>query len=211
MQSPDTIRWLNRHPRLKWFLVVCFEAVLRALFSLPRFRTLNRLKAAFLRLNGARIGERAVFYPGVWLAPGRNLVVGDDVDFALDVLVESTGGVEIGDRVLIGYRTQIFSMNHIVPDRGKRIFDAGRSARGVVIEKDVWIGAGCIVLAGVRIGEGAVIGAGSVVTSDIPPMVIAAGNPARVLRTRSEEPEDAAEQILLSPTDRHRGVTVKKL
>ena len=184
MQSASVIRWLATRPRRKWFLMVTFETLMRSLFALPRYRTCNRLKAAFLRLNGARVGRRVVFYPGVWITPGRNLVVGDDVDFALDVLVESSGGVEIGDRVLIGYRAQIFSMNHVVPAVGQRIFESGRVGRGVRIGSDAWIGAGCVVLAGVTIGEGAVIGAGSVVTSDIPPNAIAAGNPARVLRHR---------------------------
>ena len=148
MQSTDVIRGLAKRPRLKWFVMASYETVMRSLMALPRYRTLNRLKAAFLRLNGARIGKRVVFYPGVWLAPGRNLVVGDDVDFALDVLVESSGGVEIGDRVLIGYRTQIFSSNHLVPAGPESIFGAGRIRKQVVIESDAWIGAGCIVLAG---------------------------------------------------------------
>jgi maltose O-acetyltransferase len=185
MQNAKLIRWLTRHPGLKWFVMVSYEAIMHVLFSLPRYRTLNALKAGFLRLNGARIGARPVFYPGVWLTPGRGLTVGDDVDFALDVLIESSGSVSIGDRVLIGYRTQIFSMNHIVPPADADIFSAGREARPTVIEDDVWLGANCIVLPGVRIGAGAVIGAGSVVTRDIPPRVIAAGNPARVIRPRN--------------------------
>ena len=90
-------------------LVVSYEAVMQPLFALPRFRVLNWLKAAFLKANGAAIGKRPTFYPGVWIAPGRNLVVGDDVDFAQGVLVTTAGGVEIGDRTLIGYRTQILS------------------------------------------------------------------------------------------------------
>jgi len=184
MQGHEVIRWLARRPRVKWFVMVSYEAAMRCLFSLPRYRTFNRLKSAFLRLNGARIGARAVFYPGAWIMPGRNLTVGDDVDFALEVLVESGGGIQIGDRVLIGYRTQIFSANHIIPAAGEQVFSAGRVAKGVVIESDVWLGASCIVLPGVRIGAGAVVGAGSVVTKDIPAMAVVAGNPACLVRMR---------------------------
>jgi acetyltransferase-like isoleucine patch superfamily enzyme len=184
MQSANVLQALSRWPRLKSFVVISFEAIARLLFALPRYALLNSVKAAFLRLNGARIGARVVFYPGVWIAPGRGLTLSDDVDLALDVYIETSGGVEIGARVLVGPRTCIFSANHSVPLGRGRIFGAGRADAPVVIGDDVWLGANVIVLPGVRIGEGAVIGAGSVVTRSIPAMTVAVGNPARVLRER---------------------------
>lgn len=165
-------------------MVISFEAVVRLLFALPRYALLNSLKAAFLRLNGARVGARVVFYPGVWITPGRGLTLKDDVDLALDVVIDTSGGVEIGERVLVGHRTCIISSNHAVPLGRGRIFGAGRVDAPVVIENDVWLGANVLVLPGVRIGEGAVIGAGSVVTRSVPPMAVAVGNPARVVRER---------------------------
>lgn len=185
MQSASVLRTLSRWPRVKSFVVVTFEAVSQLLFSLPRYRLLNGLKAAFLRLNGAQVGARVVFYPGVFIAPGYGLTLKDDVNVSLDVVIHTSGGVEIGERVLIGYRTCIYSANHAVPAGQRRIFGAGSIERPVVIENDVWLGANVIVLPGVRIGEGAVIGAGSVVTRNIPPMTVAAGNPARVIRERN--------------------------
>lgn len=158
---------------------------MRALFSLPRFRFLNAIKATFLRLLGAEIGSRVVFYPGVWITPPSGLSLGDDVDLALEVLITTGGGVSIGERTLIGYRTQILSGNHIVPTRPNRIFDAGHERKPVSIGRDVWIGASCLVLPGVSIGEGSVIGAGSVVSRDIPPWSVAVGNPAVVIKERS--------------------------
>jgi len=166
------------------FLVVTYELLLKILFSLPRYKTINRLKGFFLSLVGAKIGKRVVFYPGVWIAPGRNLVVGDDVDFALDVLVTTGGGVTIGDRTLIGYRTQILSSNHCIPESTGKIFDAGHEGKPVIIENDVWIGANCLILPGIKIGEGAAVAGGSVVTKDVPPFAFVAGNPARILRMR---------------------------
>ena len=137
---------------------------MRLLFSLPRYRWMNMLKSAFLRIAGARIGKRVTFYPGVWIAPGRCLVIGDDVDLALDVLVSTAGGITIGDRTLIGYRAQLLSTNHAIPENRGEIFGAGHAQKPVMIGRDVWIGAGAIILPGVTIGDGAVVAAGSVVT-----------------------------------------------
>jgi acetyltransferase-like isoleucine patch superfamily enzyme len=157
---------------------------MQILFALPRFRFLNFLKAVFLRLNGAKIGKRVVFYPGVWFAPGRHLTIGDDVDLALDVVITTQGGVTIGSRTLIGYRSQLLSANHNIPPIPDRICDAGHEKKPITIGCDVWIGAGCIVVAGVNIGDGAVIAGGSVVTKDIQAFSVAAGVPAKVIRLR---------------------------
>ncbi|KAA0207252.1 MAG: acyltransferase [Proteobacteria bacterium] len=169
---------------MKSFLVVSYEACMQLLFLLPRYRTLNALKAIFLRMNGSVIGRRVTFYPYVWIANGRNLIIEDDVDLAIGVLISTPGGVRIGARTLIGYGTQILSTNHVVPSGGGPIFESGHQKAPVTIGRDVWIGAACIVLPGVSIGDGAVVAAGSIVTKDVPPMVIVAGVPARVVRLR---------------------------
>ena len=166
------------------FLVVTYELFVRIVFSLPRYGFCNRFKSIFLILNGAKIGKRTVFYPGVWIAPGRNFIVGDDVDFALDVLVTTGGGVSIGDRVLIGYRTQILSTNHVIPKGLQRIFGAGHEKKQVIIENDVWIGANCIIVPGVTIGQGAVIAAGSVVTKTVEAFTVVGGVPAKKIKDR---------------------------
>jgi len=171
----------------KWlhsFLVVSYELVMRLVFSLPRYSVCNKVKSFFLTLNGAKIGKRVIFYPGVWIAPGKNFVVGDDVDFALDVLVTTGGGVQIGDRVLIGYRSQILSTNHFIPKDHNYIFGAGHEKKSVAIENDVWIGANCIIVPGVTIGEGAVVAAGSVVTKAVEAFTIVGGIPAKLIKKR---------------------------
>lgn len=174
----------KRACRFHYALVVWYEVLLRLIFGLPRFRTVNALKAVFLRGMGARVGRRVVFYPDIWIAPGRNLVIGNDVDLALGVLITTSGGVEIGDRTLIGYRAQIISGNHRIPNEGQRIFDAGHVYGRVKIGKDVWIGANAIILPGVTIGDGAVVAAGSIVTKDVAPFGIVAGVPAKLVRKR---------------------------
>lgn len=169
---------------LKFAAVSTAEAIARVVFCLPRHRSFNWLKKQLLEIMGAQIGRRVVFYPGVWIMPGRNLIVGDDVDLALDVIITTGGGVTIGDRTLVGYRTQILSTNHVIPERHGRIFSAGHEGRPVVIGSDVWIGANCLILGGCTIGEGAVVAAGSIVTKTVLPFTVVAGNPARVIKER---------------------------
>jgi acetyltransferase-like isoleucine patch superfamily enzyme len=171
---------------MKYGIVVFIETVSWLVFLLPRFRFMNFLKSTYLRVFfGAKVGRRVVYYPGVWIFTGRNLAVGNDVDFAKGVLITTDGGVFIGDRVLIGYGTKILSKNHIVPPAPRKIFGAGHSQSPVYIDNDVWIGANCVVLSGSTIGEGAVVAAGSVVTKDIDPFTYVAGVPAKKIKDRA--------------------------
>jgi acetyltransferase-like isoleucine patch superfamily enzyme len=169
---------------MKSFVVVTFEFLMKLIFSLPRYKLLGVVKRFFLRCVGAKVGNNVVFYPGVWIAPGRNLVLGDNVDLALDVLITTSGGVEIGERTLIGYRTQIISGNHKVPSQGGRIFGSGHEYAKVKIGSDCWIGANCIIMPGVSVGEGAVVAGGSVVTKDVDAFTIVAGVPAKLIKKR---------------------------
>lgn len=165
-------------------LTVGWEAVMRIVFSLPRFLIFNLLKSNCLRMMGAKVGDRVNYYPGVWITPVKNLKIGDDVNLALEVIITTAGGVTIGDRTMVGYRTMILSGNHAIPDRSKRIFDSGRVLRPVLIGNDVWIGGGCMIMPGVTIGEGAVVAGGSVVTKNVKPLTIVGGSPAKFIRSR---------------------------
>lgn len=170
---------------MKYFLVCAAEFLSVVIFSLPRFRALNYFKSCYLRIFWrAEVGARVVFYSGVWVFTGRNLVLGDDVDLAAGVLITTDGGVSIGDRTLIGYGTKILSSNHVVPPLPAKIFDAGHEKKPVKIEEDVWIGANCVILPGVHIGRNSIVAAGSVVTKNIPAGVVAAGVPARIIKER---------------------------
>ena len=169
---------------IKPFLVVSYEFLQQLLFCLPRYRLLGFFKKCFLMLNGAKVGKRCVFYPGVWIAPGRNLILGDDVDLALGVILTTSGGITIGDRTLVGYRAQIISANHVIPESRGRIYGSGHDKKPVNIGADVWIGANSLILPGVSIGEGAIIAGGSVVSSDVEPYTIVGGVPAKLIRTR---------------------------
>ena len=169
--------------KLHYFLVVSYETVMSAVLGLPRYRSFNRLKASYLRLLGARVGQRVVFYPGLWVMPADNLTIGDDVDLAKDVSITGRGAVNIGDRTLVGYGTRIISSDHVIPSSG-RIFDAGHVHKPITIGKDVWIGANCVILGGVMIGDGSVVAAGAVVTKDVPVNTIVGGVPAKAIGER---------------------------
>lgn len=168
----------------KQIQVVGFETLMSLVMGLPRFSWCLLLKRWFLILAGGKVGSRVVIYPGVWIMPGRNLVIEDDVDLSKDVIITTAGGVYIGERSLVGYRTQILSANHRIPKVGERIPVSGDDYRPVRISKDVWIGANCVIAPGVCVGEGAVVAAGSVVTKDVAANSIVGGVPARLLRMR---------------------------
>jgi acetyltransferase-like isoleucine patch superfamily enzyme len=113
------------------------------------------------------------------LLPGAVLTIGSECGFS-GTVVAAAESIVIGDRVLCGANSTITDTDWhgVYPEERSSV---GRSAP-VSIQDDVWIGMGAVVLKGVTIGHGTVVAAGSVVTRALPPMVVAAGNPARVLR-----------------------------
>ncbi|WP_201467469.1 acyltransferase [Janibacter melonis] len=169
---------------IHYFLVVTYETVTAMVLKLPRYRTCNRLKSAYLRSLGAEVGDRVVLYPGLWIMPVRGLRLGDDVDLAKGVLITGRGGVSVGSRTLVGYGTRIISSNHKVSGAGT-VFGAGHEHAPVTIGADAWIGAGCTILPGVSIGDRAVIAAGAVVTKDVQEGDVVGGVPARLIRSQT--------------------------
>ncbi len=116
--------------------------------------------------------------PHSGIAIGRRCFIGEYN------VIRGQGGVTIGDFVYTGPMVQILAVNHVFQDPHRPIAEQGITARGIAIEDDVWLGGGAVVLDGVRIGRGAVVGAGAVVTEDLPPYAIAVGVPARVVGSR---------------------------
>jgi len=94
------------------------------------------------------------------------------------------GGLEIGNNVLMGPGVAISGSNYKYNDKNKPIIDQDIISKGIKIEDDVWIGSNSSILDGVTIGRGSVVGAGSVVTKDIPPFSVAFGVPAKVIKKR---------------------------
>jgi carbonic anhydrase/acetyltransferase-like protein (isoleucine patch superfamily) len=116
------------------------------------------------------------------MAPGARLTIGADTGLSGTAICAAIS-VQIGERVLIGADVMIFDTDFHNTQLEKRHLnpDWMRISKPIIIGNDVFVGARSIVMKGVSIGDGAVIGAGSVVTCDIPPFSVAAGSPARVL------------------------------
>lgn len=107
--------------------------------------------------------------------------------------VAGSGDIKIGKDCLIAAHSGIFANNHQFADPSRSIVDQGLTYKGITIEDDCWLGAGVKVLDGVTIGRGSVIGAGAVVTKDIPPFSVAVGVPAKVISHRDNVHKHLAE------------------
>jgi acetyltransferase-like isoleucine patch superfamily enzyme len=103
-------------------------------------------------------------------------------------VIRGQGGVRLGDRVYTSPMTQIIAVNHVFDDPQRPFVTQGITAEGIVVEDDVWLGAAAVITDGVRVGRGAVVAAGAVVTQDVPPHTVVGGVPARVIRRISGEP-----------------------
>jgi acetyltransferase-like isoleucine patch superfamily enzyme len=116
--------------------------------------------------------------------PGLGLKVGNNSSIGPYSYIGCSGYIEIGDNVMISPRVSIYSENHNISDPQMNMIDQGVTRSFVRIEDDCWIAANSIILAGVVIGRGSVIAAGSVVTKDVLPFSVVAGNPAKTVKMR---------------------------
>ncbi len=126
--------------------------------------------------------------PHAFIRIGRDSLIGE-----LNVL-RGQGGITIGDRVYTAPLVQLLAVNHVYGDPDRPMVDQGITAEGIVVEDDVWIGAGAIITDGVTIGQGAVIAAGAVVTQNVPPHTVAGGVPARILKEITPGGPNSGEQ-----------------
>lgn len=140
----------------------------------------NVVLTSLTRVNRAGINHKVTL-----VAPGEDskIYIGSNSGISGGVIY-AVSSITIGEYVNIGvnvciYDTDFHSINYL--ERRKKIYKNVKS-KPIVIEDDVWIGANTMILKGVRIGRGAIVGAGSIVTKSIPPFTLWAGNPARFIR-----------------------------
>lgn len=141
------------------------------------------------------IGEGTMLEPGCWitLAPGARITIGRGSFLNRETMLAAQELIEIGDHVMLANHCFVGDADHRFDDPDIPITWQGFTPRGPVrIGDNVWLGKGVVVTGGTEIGERSVIGANSVVTRDVPPQTIAAGAPAKPLRT-IEYPDHGAE------------------
>ena len=135
------------------------------------------------------LGKRIIKYCGKNVNFEKGAIFSDELSIGdnsgIGINARLQGKVIVGNNVLMGMDCMIFTTNHRYENKSVLIRNQGNSVeKSVVINDDVWIGARVIILPGVTIGKGAVIGAGSVVTKDVPECTITAGNPAKIIKVR---------------------------
>ena len=137
--------------------------------------------------SAIRIGEGTAIMSRSYLYANDcgNLTIGSRCSFNHNVFLGATGGeIVIGNDVLIGPNTVLRAADHVFTSTEVPIRGQGHRRGRILIGDDVWLGANVVVTAGVTIGNGCVVGAGSIVTHDLPPMSVCVGNPARPIRSR---------------------------
>jgi len=143
--------------------------------------------------EGIEIGENTIVMHGAILhvynfrdLPHAGIKIGRDSLIGEYSVIRGQGGVVLGDRVYTSPFTQIIAVNHVFSDPDKPFVEQGITAEGIVIEDDVWLGAGSIITDGVRVGKGAVVAAGAVVTADVPAHAVVGGVPAKIIRSSGD-------------------------
>lgn len=132
--------------------------------------------------SGVFIGRNTILH-----CKNGDIVIGDEANLGFNCDLASSNRIEVGRKVLIAAYSYIVGGGHDFSRTDVSVMDQKRVAHGVKICDEAWIGAGVTVQDGVTIGEGTIVGSGAVVNDDLPPKVIAAGLPARVLRPRDDQ------------------------
>ncbi len=134
-------------------------------------------------------GENCEFRAGAYaitcskISLGDNVIIRPNTMLFADPREGENGSIVIEDDVMLGSGVHIYVANHRFDNTNEPIISQGHyEAKSVILKKGSWVGANSIILAGVTIGENSVVGAGSIVTKDIPPFTVYAGNPAKFIK-----------------------------
>lgn len=167
----------------------CFEQMKKTREKIYRYNNIppereNELDELLREILG-KAGKNAWIMQPFRCDYGFNISVGDNFYANYNFTVLDVAKVNIGDNVFIAPNVSIYTAGHpLHPYARNTMYEYGIS---VTIESDCWIGGNCVICPGVTIKKGCVIGAGSVVTKDIPPMSLAVGNPCKVIREITDE------------------------
>ncbi|HKR42100.1 MAG TPA: sugar O-acetyltransferase [Paraburkholderia sp.] len=142
------------------------------------------VRALFSELIGKKVDDSFLLIPPFYTTGGVEIRVGRNVFVNQNCTFYDLGGLDIADDVMIGPNVSLITSGHPIEPSRRR---DGVVARPIVIERNVWIAAGATIIGGVTVGENSVVAAGSVVTKDVPPNTLVGGNPARVIRSISDQ------------------------
>lgn len=153
---------------------------------------IEKRKSAYYKLQMKKCGENVVIDSGCKFYGCENISIGNNVYINVNaVFLTTESEIVIGDYVMMGANVCIITGDHRTDVVGRYMMQVHEKLPEndlpVKICDDVWIGSNAVILKGVTIGRGSVIGAGSVVTKDIPPYSVYVGNPARVIKKRFED------------------------
>jgi acetyltransferase-like isoleucine patch superfamily enzyme len=137
------------------------------------------IREAFEQLIGKAVGDSFTLIPPFYTDYGLNITVGRAVFIGYECAFTGHAPIEIADDVMIAHKVNLITAGHPVEPDQRRAYI---TAEPITIDRNVWIGAAATVLPGVQIGADSVVGAGAVVTHDVPPATLVAGVPATVVR-----------------------------
>ena len=142
------------------------------------------VRYSLYKLVFKKIKSFALIYPGVYFTHTYGIEIGHRFSVNSGTIIDGRGRITIGDDVMIGPHTAIYSSGHDFTQLGRSMTSLDHIMAPVVIKNDVWIGAHVCIPGGITIGRGAVIAAGAVVTKDVEDNMIVAGVPAQIIRKR---------------------------
>ena len=146
------------------------------------YHTMPELRQLFSQLIGQEVDENFGLFPPFYTDYGMNIRLGKGVFINEGCCFQDQGGIEIGDNALIGHQVVLATLNHdLIPKKRANMIPAP-----IKIGNNVWIGAHATILAGVTVGDNAVVAAGAVVTKDVPANVVVGGVPAKIIKKIEE-------------------------
>jgi acetyltransferase-like isoleucine patch superfamily enzyme len=138
------------------------------------------IRKGWSKLTGRAVDENFHLIPPVYSDHGINIRIGRNVFVNQNCRFNDIGGIDIGDDVMLGPNVSLISSGHPIDPAERRV---GITSAPIAIGRNVWVGTSALIMQGVTVGEDAIVGAGAVVTRNVPPRTLVAGVPATVVKT----------------------------
>lgn len=164
---------------IRRFYQICLFAWNTIINKVP----INLVRKFFLKLLGAKLSSNCVIFRRCEIIKPLNLIVGNSSSIGWFCFLDARGGIRIGNNVTVASYCKLVTAKHDIEDP---LFKS--SVSPIIIDDYAWICIGATILGGVKIGRGAVVMAGAVVTKDVPPMTVVGGVPAKFVKKRNNEP-----------------------